>query len=151
VGSHEGEEDDLEREEVTLLLALALSLNAPPSLVDIAFEMAESGGISGFDLCVMIDCESQFEEEAIRREKDGTSYGLGQLYDKYHEQFRGDVILHLVETIRTFRDDCPGNCLSERVAHYNGGIYPKRAAKAWGRYVERRRDSKLLEVWRRVR
>ena len=72
-------------------LIIALLLNRPVGLVKTVYDMA---GLSG--VCV-VEYESQFNEHAWCKEaRGGTSYGLFQLYDKYHPQYRDDLLLHLV-------------------------------------------------------
>jgi hypothetical protein len=70
-------------------LLIALLLHRPPGLVAIVYDVA---GLSG--VCV-VEYESNFCVTAWRREAEGTSWGLWQLYSKCHPQYRDDLLLHL--------------------------------------------------------
>ncbi len=131
-------------------LILSLLLHAPVDLVTTAYEMA---GDDGLEIVAIISCENPaWDVNAVVYEPNGgTSAGLGMLHEFWHPQYRGDVIMNLVETIRTYREDCPGVTLAERVSHYNGGTNPGEYSKAWGLKVQSRRDAMLMYLWHRLR
>jgi hypothetical protein len=127
-------------------LLIALLLHRPPGLVSTVYEMA---GLSG--VCV-VEYESQFNDHAFRREElGGTSYGLWQLYDRCHEQYRSDILLHIVAGV-FFWSKCmeKGNgSIARAYSIYNSGS-PTRSIEK-GRAVARRYESWELYLWRRMR
>jgi hypothetical protein len=126
-------------------LMLAMMLNRPPGLVATVFDMA---GLEGVVVC---DFESQFNPKALRREEcGGTSFGLWQLWDKCHEQYRSDLLLHMV-TGAEFWKTCmdKGGTVARAYSIFNSGS-PWRSIEK-GRIVERRCESLRLYLWRRVR
>jgi hypothetical protein len=125
-------------------LLLALLLHRPPALVASVYEAA------GLDGVAVVECESQFNPRALRREPRGhTSWGLFQLDDEWHAQHRGDLLLHIV-TGAAFLAQCKrGVTFAQAVSLYNSGSVDGNLT--WGRYVERRRDSLALYLWRRMR
>jgi hypothetical protein len=149
-------------------LFIALLLGRPPGLVATVYEMA---GLSGVVVC---DYESQFNEKAWRREAEGTSWGLWQLYSKCHPQYRDDLLLHLAYGA-DFWNKCiarSGVCRKDEGDHrlpttfgannppprfsiaraysiYNSGS-PTRSIEK-GRAVQRRYESLAMYLWRRMR
>jgi hypothetical protein len=113
---------------------LALLLHQSPGIVSTVLDMG------GIDAVAVVTCESQWNERAWRREPDGSSWGLFQLYDKFHPQYRDDLLLHIA-TGCEFLDKCKAEAhgnFREAVSLYNSGtLYgnPK-----WAKYVERKRD-----------
>jgi len=127
-------------------ILLALYLHAPVGLVTVIYDT------SGLDGVALVWCESRFNPRALRREPRGhTSFGLFQLDDEYHKQYRGNLTAHIAEGER-FLEECKGGrerhstvspaggrsgghapSLSLAVARYNGSL-------AWGLIVEAKRD-----------
>ena len=107
-----------------------------------------ASGIDGVALCRM---ESRFYPRALRREPSGTSWGLFQLYDRYHKQSRWDIMTH-IGTGAAFLAECKqGRTFSSAVAVFNGGPHPGPYSLEWGRKVEAERDSLALWLWRKLR
>ena len=76
---------------MTVALLIAALLGRPAGIVSTIYD------IGGIDMVCLVEYESQFNDRACRREaKGGTSWGLFQLWDKYHEQHRDDLLLHIV-------------------------------------------------------
>ena len=125
-------------------LLLASLLHRPSGLVDAVYQAG------GLDSVSVVECESQFNEKAWRREPEGTSYGLFQLYSKYHEQYRDDLLLHIVAGV-SFLAQCiaKGGSLARAYSIYNSGTTWKSIKQ--GREVERRRDSWAMYLWRHLR
>ena len=150
-------------------LMLAALLHRDPSLVACVYEMG------GLDAVVVVEYESQFNPRAWRRETEGTSWGLFQLYSKCHKQYRDDLLLHIVAGVEFLKEceiraegqeactwasrmdpdgtntDASPTAHSLAIAYsiYNSGSPWKSIAK--GRAVERKRDSLALYLWRRLR
>jgi hypothetical protein len=76
---------------VNVALLLAVLLHRPFGLVLTIYDVA------GIDGVAVVEYESQFNDHACRVEPEGTSWGLFQLYSKYHKQYRDDLLLHIVE------------------------------------------------------
>jgi hypothetical protein len=126
-------------------LLLAALLHRDPNLVSEVYWMAGLDGVS------VVECESQFNPRALRVEPRGhTSFGLWQIDNEWHEQYRGNLLLHIDKGAEILRD-CAGRDLSTKVSHYNGGDFPGAYSIAWGKTVEKRRDSLALYLWRRMR
>lgn len=127
---------------------LAIYLHAPQGLVATVYDFA------GLDGVAVVFMESRFVETARRREPQGESWGLFQLYDKFHPQYRDDLLLHIVTGVAFLNEckdiappwyqDVPG-FFARAVAHYNGGTHPGAYSWAWGRKVEAKRDE--LQRW----
>ena len=114
---------------------LSLILHRPPQLVRAVYD------IGGIDAVVVVEMESQFCETALCREPQGTSWGLFQLYDHFHKQYRGDLLMHIVTGV-AFLEDCKeraGGNFALAIAYYNGGSKPGAYSIAWGRRVEAKR------------
>jgi hypothetical protein len=146
-------------------MMLAIYLNAPIGLVSTVFDMG------GIDAVCVVYYESRFNERAWRREREGSSWGLFQLYDKYHEQYRDDLLLHIVTGV-AFLEECKTTaltCRGPRDTAQNKGISgcnqrhslavaysvwnsgsPRRSI-AKGREVERLRDGMAKWLWLRLR
>lgn len=143
-------------------LLIAMLLGRPPGLVSTVYDMA---GLSGVVVC---EYESQFNERAWRRETGGTSWGLWQLYSKCHEQYRDDLLLHIVAGA-VFWNECKMGTVShlrQAGRSYESGVsVPLSIAAAYsifnsgnpwsslekGREVERKYRSLCLYLWRRLR
>jgi hypothetical protein len=112
---------------------LALLLHRSPGLVSTVLEMG------GIDAVAVVTCESQWNERAWRREPDGTSWGLFQLYDKFHRQYRDDLLLHIA-TGCEFLAECESEApnFNEAVQLYNSGSL--HGNPRWGAFVTRKRD-----------
>jgi hypothetical protein len=145
-------------------MMLAIYLNAPIGLVSTVFDMG------GIDAVCVVYYESRFNERAWRREREGSSWGLFQLYDKYHEQYRDDLLLHIVTGV-AFLEECkngaafpgvsitgpeqrnirsqPRLSLARAYSIYNSGSPRRSIAK--GREVEALRDGMAMYLWRRMR
>jgi len=130
---------------VEVALMLAALLHKPAGLVDAVYQAG------GLDAVAVVETESQFNERAWRMEPEGTSYGLFQLYSKCHEQYRGDVLLHIVAGC-AFLSQClakGGGSLAKGYSIFNSGTSWKSIDK--GRKLERRRDSWAMYIYRRLR
>jgi hypothetical protein len=127
-------------------LLLAAYLHRSPALVSTVFDMG------GLDAVAVVECESNFNETARREEPGGTSYGLFQLYDRYHPQYRTDLLMHIVEGVRFLEECKEGRTLAQAVSVYNGGKNPGEYSRRWGKRVERKRDelSRWL-AWRELK
>jgi hypothetical protein len=124
---------------------LAALLHRPPGLVTTVYAMG------GLDAVAVVEMESQFRVTAFRTEPDGTSYGLFQLYDKYHPQYRYNLLLHITTGVRFLEECKAGRSYAMAVAVYNGGKCPGEYSLAWGKRVERKRNSLAMYLWRRLR
>jgi hypothetical protein len=85
--------------------------------------MATIYDLGGIDAIAVVEYESQFNPRAFRREIDGTSYGLFQLYDKYHVQFRNDPLSHIITGVE-FLEECKEKSrgsFSRAYSIYNSG------------------------------
>lgn len=120
-------------------LLIAIFLHHPPDYIQCVLE------IGGIDAVAVVEYESRFNPRAWRREIDGTSWGLFQLYDKCHKQYREDILLHIVAGTE-FLAECKkvsGGSLARAYSIYNSGTSWISIKK--GRQVERLRD-RLLDV-----
>jgi hypothetical protein len=129
--------------EAAFILSLLLHRD-----LDLVWAVYEAGGV---DAVAVVECESEFNWKAVRRESEGTSWGLFQLYDKYHKQYRNDLYQHIV-TGAQFLEECKekaGGDFVAAVSLYNSGSLTK--SRKWGERVRRERDR--LEWWllRRMR
>jgi hypothetical protein len=118
--------------EVVLLIAAYLS--RPVGLVENVYAM---GGMDSVAVC---EYESHFNDRAWRREYEGTSWGLFQLWSKYHDQHRDDILLHIVAGV-SFWQECKRKAdgdIARGYSIWNSGSPRKSIAK--GREVERLRD-----------
>ena len=80
-------------------MMIAALLHRPPGLVDAVWR---SGGL---EAVAVVEMESQFNPRAWRREPRGhTSWGLWQIDDEWHPQHRDDLLLHIVEGARIWRE-----------------------------------------------
>jgi hypothetical protein len=115
-------------------LILALALGRPAGLVENVYAMG------GIDAVAVVEYESQFNDRACRREYEGTSWGLFQLWNKCHEQYRHDLLLHMVAGV-AFLAECKvkgnGN-IAVAYSIYNSGS-PRRSIGK-GREVQCLRD-----------
>jgi hypothetical protein len=120
-------------------LLLAALLHRPYGLVDNVYAMG------GIDAVAVVEYESQFNPKAFRREYEGTSWGLFQLWSKCHEQYRHDLLLHMVAGV-AFLAECKvkGGSLARSYSVYNSGSPHKSIAK--GLAVTRLRDRLALRV-----
>ena len=122
-------------------LMLALLLHRPPGLVSTVLEMG------GIDAVAVVECESQFNPSAWRREPEGTSWGLFQLYDKFHPQYRDDLLLHIatgVEFLEKCKLDAGGN-FTRAISLYNSGWLFGNVK--WADHVKRVRDNLAWYYW----
>jgi soluble lytic murein transglycosylase-like protein len=77
------------------LILLARLVSAPLPRVELVMEAAERAGVDPSLAVALVAVESRFRVDACRREWDGTtSYGLFQINDGWHPQYRGDLIAH---------------------------------------------------------
>ena len=115
-------------------ILLALLLHRPAGLVSTIYDVA---GIEGVAIC---EYESQFNDHACRREYEGTSWGLFQLWSKYHEQHREDLLLHIVAGTAYWTEckEKAGGDIAKGYSVYNSGNTRHSIEK--GREVERLRD-----------
>jgi hypothetical protein len=130
---------------MTPALLLAILLGAPPDLVTAVYD------ISGIDGVAVVWCESQFKKTAVRREPGGTSFGLWQLYDRFHDQHRDYLWAH-IESGAQFLAECKekaGGNYVKAVSLYNSGSMTK--SRKWGERVKRERDGLAHYLWLRLR
>lgn len=122
-------------------LLLAAFLNRSPVLVQ---QVYAAGGL---DAVALVECESNFNPQAVRREPRGhSSYGLFQLDNEWHKQWQGDLSRHIA-TGAAFLAECKARkkTLAEAVRLYNGSYQ-------WGRRVEAKRDELVRWLrWREIR
>jgi len=131
---------------IDVALLLAALLGRPAGIVSTIYD------IGGIDMVCLIEYESQYNDRACRREaKGGESWGLFQLWSKYHEQHRDDLLLHVVAGA-SFWASClekgRGN-IAVSYSWYNSWDPRKSIAK--GREVERLRDNLALYIYRHLR
>ena len=130
-------------EEVTMLeiVLLAAVLNRQPLLVKAVYDCG------GLDAVALVECESDFDPRAKRKEPRGhTSWGLFQLDDEWHKQHRDNLSLHIWEGV-WFLTQCKiasKDNLAGAVQLYNG-------SRVWGRVVEKKRNSLAMYLWRHER
>jgi hypothetical protein len=112
---------------------LAAILHAPYAYVELVYSWG------GLDAVCVVNYESQFNPRCRRAEPEGDSFGLFQLYSKYHKQYRTDIVRHVIAG-SAFLAGCKrkGGTLAKGYSVYNSGTTWK-SIKA-GREVERRRD-----------
>ena len=108
---------------------------------------------SGLQNVSIVEAESRFNPKAFRIEPNGTSSGLFQRYDRYHEQYRGQTSKHILAgTI--FLGDClsweHGN-FARASAHYNGGARFPEVSWKRGKKDQARAVSLGLYLWRHLR
>lgn len=150
-------------------LLLALYLHRP---VDLVSRVYAAGGV---DAVAVVEMESHFNPLTERREPQGSSWGLFQLYDRYHAQHRGNLAAHIRAGV-AFLEKCkqawdsvagrandrgvsipftpasPALSFAAAVAHYNGGTHPGAYSLAWGKRVEKKRDELVRWLaWREIR
>lgn len=121
-------------------LLLAAFLQVPPVLVSQVYE------VSGIEGVAVVWCESGFNPSAARREPEGTSWGLWQLYDKYHPQHRDNLDLHIIEGA-LFLEWClttEHGDFVRAVSRWNSGSPTK--SETWGRRVLRKRNELIFWV-----
>ena len=126
-------------------ILLATLLNVSPVLVEKVYRAA------GLDGVAVVWCESSFNPKACRREPNGTSWGLWQLYDLWHEQYRTDQEKH-IESGAVFLQLCKDKAKGDfvkAVSIYNSGS-PTRS-RPWGSRVVGLRDSLAHYLWLRLR
>jgi hypothetical protein len=143
-------------------LLIALLLHRPPELIAFIWQP----DIAGFEGVVVVIYESQFNEHALKVEAaGGTSAGLWQLWSECHEQYRDDLLIHIIAgadfwrecnyrargiTKRTMPDRVyMGSVLARAYSIFNSGS-PWRSIEK-GRAVQRKYDSLALYLWRRMR
>lgn len=132
-------------------ILLAALLHRPALLVDAVYQMA------GIDGVAVVEMESQFHERAFRVERDadgvaiGTSYGLFKLFDKYHPQYRDDLLLHLAYGAGFWRE-CKaraGGDIARAYSIWNSGNSKTSIVK--GIKVERKARSLEKYLWMKLR
>ena len=123
----------------------------PPALVlsaylhrpfDYVNRVWQAGGLSAV---TVVWCESQFTPTALRREpRNHTSWGLFQIDDEWHPQYRRDLAAHIREG-SAFLAQCleEGQSLGRSVGIYNSGSVG--GNPRWSAYVVRWRD-RLAQV-----
>lgn len=128
-------------------ILLAVYLHRPVPLVDAVFHAG------GLDAVAVVEMESNFVPWAERREPRGhSSYGLWQLDDEWHPQYRNDLSAHIAYGTRFLEKCKQGRTLAQAAAVYNGGGRPGAYSKAWGARVERKRDELARWLrWREIR
>jgi hypothetical protein len=130
-------------------LMLAALLHRPAPLVDAVYQYA------GLDGVAVVEYESQFHDRAFRIERDadgwaiGTSWGLWQLFDRCHKQYREDLLFHIVTGAEFWAKCKAGRGIAEAYSVWNSGN--PRSSLAKGKVVERKRDAMAMFLWRRLR
>lgn len=125
---------------MTAVLLLAVLLCRDPALVQMVYLEA------GVDGVAVVEMESRFNPRAIRREGHGyTSWGLWQLDNQWHPQYRDDLAAHNREGARYLEEckEAANGDFALAVAFYNGGNHPGAYSRAWGKRVEAKRDALL--------
>jgi hypothetical protein len=127
-------------------LILATLLHRSPSLIEKVYQSAGLDGVS------VVWCESRFVKTALREEPRGhTSWGLFQLNNEWHPQYRNNLNLHIAIGASFLADCKRGRSFRDAVAVYNGGPKPKAYSIRWGKKVEKKRDNFALYLWRHLR
>jgi hypothetical protein len=124
---------------------IAMLLGRPTGLVTTVYEMA---GLEG--VCV-VEYESHFNTRAWRREAaGGTSFGAWQLYDKFHPQYRDDLLLHLAYGAE-FWKKCmeKGGTVARAYSIWNSGNTWTSIKK--GKEVDRKVNSLAMYLYRHFR
>lgn len=126
---------------------LALYLHRP---VDLVSKVYAEGGT---EAVALVESESQFNPQAVRREPRGhSSYGLFQLDGEWHEQHRHNLNAHIRYGAALLAWLEKGRTFAEAVAIYNGGPGYGAFSRAWGRRVAAKRDElAYLLRWRELR
>lgn len=125
-----------------------------PSRVSVPISRLDKAWLpSGLQNVEIVEVESQFNPKALRIEPHGTSSGLFQRYDRYHEQYRGETSKHILAgTI--FLGDCiyleHGN-FARASARYNGGARFPEVSRQRGKKDQARAVSLGLYLWRHLR
>ncbi len=135
------------REGRVIALLLAAYLSRPPALVQLVYDRA------GVDGVAVVECESQFYPQALRREpRNHTSWGLWQIDDEWHPQYRFDLGKHNEEGARIWEEALAqaGGDFTRGVAHYNGGKHPGEYSRAWGLKVAAKRGELRRVIWTQV-
>ena len=123
-------------------LLLAAYLHRPLFLVE---KVYSEGGV---DAVAVVEMESRFNPRAWRREPRGhSSWGLFQIDNEWHSQYRGDLDAHIAEGVRILRECEMGGTFSEAIARYNGGTNHGAYSIAWGKQVEAKRDELSRWLW----
>lgn len=123
---------------------LALYLHHSAALIQAVYAQG------GLDVVAVVECESNFNPRAVRHEPRGfTSWGLFQIDDEWHPQYRGNLQAHIcygVAFLRQCEARAHGN-YPAAVSIYNSGSSVK--SLAWGKRVEQKRDAlaRWLSWW----
>ncbi len=132
-----------------IVLWLCIYLHAPQYLVEKVYLRG------GLDDVAVVTMESQWNPHAFRYERDrsgkiiGTSYGLQQLFDKCHSQYRNDIDAHIAEGVRWLMKCEQGNDFERAVSMYNSGS--PAGNLAWGHLVNAKRDELARWIhWRQI-
>ena len=128
------------------VILLATYLHRPPALVDLVWQAG------GLDAVALVEAESHFNPHALRIEPRGhSSWGLFQLDNEWHLQWRGDIAKH-VQDGAAFLDACElasGGDFAAAVSIYNSGT--RNGNLAWGFYVKAKRDDMAHFLWLMLR
>lgn len=125
---------------------MAAFLHHSPVLIQKVYD------VGGVDLVANVEMESNFKPWVVRNEGHGwNSFGLCQLNNHYHPQYRNDLKKHLEEGNKILLDclrKAKGN-FALAIAHYNGGTHPPAYSIRWGLKVkEKLRQICYYIVWR---
>ena len=131
---------------LNIVLLMATFLHHPVWLVEKAYN------VGGINLVTNVEMESNFRPNVVRNEGRGwNSFGLCQLNNHYHPQYRNNLRKHLEEGNK-FLLDCmkvAKNNFAVAIAHYNGGTHPPKVSYDWGKKVEKKRTQILHYIeWR---
>jgi hypothetical protein len=134
---------------LSVILLMATFLHHPASLVQKVYD------VGGINLVTNVEMESNFKPTVVRNEGHGwNSYGLGQICNHYHSQYRNNLQKHIEESNRILLDGmrvAKGN-FAVAVAHYNGGTHPTAYSFRWGKKVEKKKMQILYYIaWRNMR
>lgn len=131
---------------LNIVLLMATFLHHPVWLVQKAYD------VGGINLVANFEMESNFRPNVVRNEGHGwNSYGLGQINNHYHPQYRNNLQKHIEEANKILL-----NCMKVAkgnfpiaIAHYNGGTHPPKCSYKWGRKVaEKKRQILYYIAWR---
>ena len=134
---------------LSVVVLMATFLHHPVWLVQKAYD------VGGINLVTNFEMESTFNPNAERDEGHGwNSYGLGQINNHYHKQYRNNLQKHIEEAnnILLYWMKIAKNNFPIAIAHYNGGTYPPEYSFKWGRKVaEKKRQILYYIAWRQMR
>jgi hypothetical protein len=131
---------------LSIVVLMATFLHHAPALVQKVYD------VGGINLVSNVEMESHFNPTVVRNEGHGwNSYGLGQINNHYHNQYRNNLQKHIEEANRILLDGMrvAKDNFAVAVAHYNGGTNPPPYSFRWGLKVAKKRAEILYYIaWR---